>query len=214
MADVDSPVAERVRDLLTPVVDSTGAELLDVEWTGGTLRLKIDEPGGVTTGTLASVNRLVSPVLDQHDPVPGRYTLEVSSPGIERPLRRIEHFRRAVGEQVTIKLVPSAEPRRIQGLLSVVEDDAVTVEVSEVDGVSVDDVEQMTVRLDDISKARTLFDWGPTPKKGKGAKKGKGGNKKKKTKATQPTQQADSDTEASAAVGANPNIDRNGDTDG
>lgn len=213
MVGEESPVADAVRDLLTPVVVTTGAELLDVEWVGGTLRLVIDEPGGVTTKTLASVNRLVSPVLDQHDPVPGRYTLEVSSPGIERPLRTVEHFRRAVGEQVTVKLIPSIEPRRIQGLLAGVDDVQITVEAKEVDGVPLDEEANHVIRLDDVAKARTLFEWGPTPKKGKG-----NGKKKKKSKADKTKQQADrastADGNAKTAVGSSPNIDGNGDTDG
>ncbi len=209
MAGEDSPVADAVRDLLSPVIATTGAELLDVEWVGGTLRLVIDEPGGVTTKTLASVNRLVSPVLDQHDPVPGRYTLEVSSPGIERPLRRVEHFRRAMGEQITVKLIPSVEPRRVQGLLAAVEQDQITVEAKEINGVPLDEEENQVIRLDDIAKAKTVFEWGPTPRKG-----GKGKGKKKKSKASKSKQQADSADDAKAAVGSHPNIDGNGDTDG
>ena len=71
--EMSSPVATKVFELLSPVVATADVELLDVEWTGGTLRVVLDHADGVTTEQLTSVNRLVSPILDQHDPVPGRY---------------------------------------------------------------------------------------------------------------------------------------------
>lgn len=161
-----SPVADKVYNLLASAIATVGPELLDVEWTGGTLRLVIDAEGGVTSGRLAEVNRLVSPLLDQHDPVPGRYMLEVSSPGVERPLRRSEHFQRAIGEQVIVKLETWAEIRRVRGELVAADDDAVTVVAVETDGVKLPETETVTIAFEDISKARTHFDWGPTPKKG------------------------------------------------
>ncbi len=161
-----SPVADRVYALLASAVETLDAELLDVEWTGGTLRLAIDAEGGVTTERLAQVNRLVSPMLDQHDPVPGRYVLEVSSPGVERPLRRADHFRRAIGENVVVKLETWSEVRRVRGELVAADEETVTVEAVETDGVNLPDSETFTIAYGDIAKARTHFDWGPTPKKG------------------------------------------------
>lgn len=172
-----SPVAESVYALLIDPVAATGGELIDVEWTGGTLRLVVDAAGGITTERLADINRLVSPLLDQHDPVPGRYMLEVSSPGVERPLRRPDHFRRAVGEQVILKLEPWSEVRRLRGELLSADDDGVSVEAVEIDGVDLPEVDVHTVSYDTIAKARTHFDWGPTPKKG-----GKTGNPRSKKK--------------------------------
>src|SRR5688572_26160369 len=109
-------VEERVDELLSPVVATLDVELVDVELAGGILRLTVDRPDrrdredGVTTDQLAKVNRLVGPLLDQHDPIPGRYTLEVSSPGLERSLKRPDHYRRAVGEVVVVKLGPGDGP--------------------------------------------------------------------------------------------------------
>ena len=71
-------------DLLSPVVDATGLELVDVELRSGVLTVTVDRPGGVDLEGLTEVNRVVSAVLDERDPIPGRYTLEVSSPGVER----------------------------------------------------------------------------------------------------------------------------------
>jgi ribosome maturation factor RimP len=169
-----SPVAKRVYDLLAPVVATVDAELFDVEWAGGTLRVVADRPDGITTDGLAQINRLVSPILDQHDPVPGRYTLEVSSPGVERPLRRPDHYRRAVGETVIVKAIPGIDPRRVRGLLRSFDGDTLTIEVDEIDGVELDEVEEHRLSMDDIDSARTHFEWGPKPKPGSPeARKGK-----------------------------------------
>jgi ribosome maturation factor RimP len=117
-------VQEQVHKLLAPVVATLSVELFDVEFSGNVLRVVVDEGEGITTDRLAQVNRLISPILDQHDPVPGRYTLEVSSPGLERPLRRASHFERAVGEEIVVKMVPPLKPRRYRGRLAAISLDA------------------------------------------------------------------------------------------
>lgn len=172
-----SPVAERVNDLLAPAMATLGAELVDVVWAGGTLRIVADRPDGITIDGLAEINRLVSPILDQHDPVPGRYTLEVSSPGVERPLRRPDHFRRAVGETVIVKAIPGVDPRRVKGLLRSFEGEVLEIDVVEIDGVDLAEVEPHSISLDEIDTARTHFEWGPAPKPGKGGKRAKGANR-------------------------------------
>lgn len=189
-------VQDRVHDLLDPVVATLDVELVDVEFAGGTLRVTIDRDGGVTTESLAEVNRLISPILDQHDPIPGRYTLEVSSPGLERKLKRPDHYRRAIGEQVLVKLVPDAAHRRLRGQLVAVDASPGTVDldVVEVDGVELDEPERRQVPLSEVTTARTVFEWGPAPKPGgpkaKNAKakssKAKNSKSKKKTKQQAP----------------------------
>ncbi len=168
-------VADTVTELLSPVIETLGVELIDVEWVGSSLRVVVDEGPGITTDRLTEVNRLISPILDQHDPVPGRYTLEVSSPGVERKLTRPLHFTRAVGEDVIVKLEPGHEPRRVKGHLSGFDPDSatITVEAVELDGVDLATAETHQIVLADIAKARTVFAWGPTPKQG-----GKSGSKK------------------------------------
>lgn len=162
------PVADTVDDLLRPVIDSLGVELIDVEWVGSSLRVVVDEGDGITTDRLTEVNRLISPILDQHDPVPGRYTLEVSSPGVERKLTRPLHFTRAVGEDVVVKLSAGNEPRRIKGRLEAFDPEAgrLTVNADEFDGVDLPAPETHHVDLETIDKARTVYHWGPTPKSG------------------------------------------------
>ena len=191
-------VEERVHELLAPIVATLGIELLDVEYNSSALRLTIEEAdGGVTTGRLAEVNRLISPILDQHDPIPGRYTLEVSSPGLERPLKRAEHFRRAIGETIVVKLQPEHRPRRLRGSLLSVDETApadsdlstvgspgtatsIVIDMVEVDGVELDEPEQRTVELSAIDRARTVFEWGPGPKPGQPGAKKSTSNKTKK----------------------------------
>lgn len=191
-------VQDRVHELLAPIVATLDVELVDVEFTGGTLRVIVDSESnenpddGITTKALADVNRLISPILDQHDPVPGRYTLEVSSPGLERPLKRTGHYQRAVGEQIIVKLAASSDPRRVKGrLLEVVvsadadadagTDAEIVIEAVEIDGVELDEPEERRISTSDVATARTVFDWGPSPKPGKSRKKSTAKNTSKKS---------------------------------
>ncbi len=152
-------VAEQVRSLVEPLVTELGLELYDVEQAGAVLRVTVDHPGGVDLTQVAEVTRALSRALDEHDPVPGRYTLEVTSPGLERKLRTPAHFRGAVGSDVTIKLVAGvAETRRIAGVLADADDESVVV---------VADGDEHRIPYAHIDKARTVFEWGPAPKPGR-----------------------------------------------
>lgn len=168
-------IAEEVFDLLDPIVATAGADLFDVEWSGTVLRVLVDAPEGIEVDALAKINRLVSPILDEHDPIPGRYTLEVSSPGVERKLTREPHYRGAIGKQVLVKTLPGHTPRRVKGELKSFVDGSLTIAAVEVDGTDQKDPEDFSINLDDIERARTVFNWGPTPKKG-----GKQNNKQQK----------------------------------
>jgi ribosome maturation factor RimP len=126
-------VTQRVWELAEPLALAQGLELLDVKYRpeGGRviLRLLIDRPdGGVTLDQLTRVSRELGDVLDAHDAVPGRYTLECSSPGLNRPLLREAHFRRAVGQRVHVQTrEPIGDRRHFRGTLEAVGDDGVTV---------------------------------------------------------------------------------------
>ena len=159
-------VAETLYGELSPVVDALGLELVDVELSGATVRVTVDRDGGVDLDALADANRAVSRALDGLDPIPGRYTLEVSSPGLERRLRRREHFARAVGEWVSVRLLPgTGDVRRLQGRLVDADERGVRVEGPEVPGGSAH------IAYDAIERARTVFEWGakpaPTPSRAK-----------------------------------------------
>ena len=166
---------ERVRELVEPLLSRRDLELIDVEHGRGLVRVTVDRDGGVDLETLSQLTREVSRLLDEADPVAGRYTLEVSSPGLERPLRTPSQFRRAVGEQVKIKLVPDVDPeRRVTGTLDAADDHGVTVLV---DGPG--EPAERRLSYDDIERARTVFDWGPPPKPGSGSKPGRQKQKKR-----------------------------------
>ncbi len=146
-------VAGRVRELVGPVVRDAGADLYDVRFGGGVLRILVDRPGGIDVGAIASISRRAGRALDEADAVPGRYTLEVSSPGLERPLRRLEHFAGAIGEQVTIKTrCETLGARRFDGEL--VAADSRGVEIAAPDG-------PLRLDYDQIAKARTVFAFRP-----------------------------------------------------
>jgi len=148
-------VLEQVRRIVEPVLAQQGLECFDVEFAGGRLVVMADRPGGIDLDALTEATRAISFALDEQDPVPGHYVLEVSSPGLERRLRTPDHFRRFVGETLSIKLVATAEgPRRLTGRLDDVETGGIIV-----DG--------RTIAFTDIDRAQTIFEWGPSPKPGK-----------------------------------------------
>lgn len=172
-------VTENVRTLCAPVVDELGIELYDVERAGGILRVTVDSPGGVSLDQVAEATRRISRLLDEHDPVPGRYTLEVTSPGLERTLRTPEHFRRAVGMQASVRVrLADGRVERIGGVIVSADDDAVTVAPD-------DGGPEVRVEYDDVDRARTVFEWGAGPK-GSGAKRSKAKSSKTK-RSTNPT---------------------------
>jgi len=156
---VESTV-ERVRAVVEPVVAAADLELYDVELAAPILRVLVDKAGGVDLAVLGEVTRAVSEALDADDPVPGRYTLEVSSPGLERKLRTPAHFAAAVGKKVRVRTLAGTEgDRRVEGTLTAADDDGVTVETPEGD---------RRIAHDEVERAKTVFEWGPTPPPGGG----------------------------------------------
>ncbi len=120
--------------LLQPVVEELGYSLWEIECSpgqgSGFVRLYLDAEAGITVDDCARVSRAVSEVLDAEDPIPGEYTLEVSSPGLERPLRTAEHFGRFVGETVFVELAqPQGGRRRFLGPLAAADEKTIEVEV-------------------------------------------------------------------------------------
>lgn len=153
---------EAARRAVGPVVAALGCSLYDVELSGAgrqrTLRVTISRDGGLDLDTIAEATRAVSPALDASDAFTGPYLLEVSSPGVERSLRRPEHFLRAVGEHVSVKFHTDAGPRRVRGVVTDADDTGVVVDSG--------DGERVTVAYGDITQARTVFEWGPAPRPG------------------------------------------------
>ena len=140
---------------LSPVLEARGLDLVDVEVHGAQLTVFVDRAGGVGLDELGDATRDVSAVLDALDPMPGRYTLSLSSPGLERRLRTPEHFRRFIGATVSVKLQPGTDsPRRLTGRLDAADDTAITVA-------------GRAIPYGEIERAQTVFEWGPAPKPGK-----------------------------------------------
>lgn len=153
-----SATADRVGGLVAPLLDAD-VRLYDVEYEGHTLRVVLDRPGGLDVGTLSELTRSISAALDEADPIDGSYTLEVSSPGLERRLRTREHFLGALGEQVQLKTRPgSPGDRRARGVLSAVGEHDLTLTLA--DGGS------RVVALGDVTRAQVYVDWSPPPRPG------------------------------------------------
>ena len=162
MADVS--VTDRVHELVAPLLAAHDVEVVDVEQLGATLRVTVDRPGGIDLDAVSDATLVVSDALDRHDPIPGRYTLEVSSPGLERPLRTPAHFQRFVGSDIAVKTKADVEgDRRVEGKLESADDAGFVVA-------------GRRLSYAEVEKARTVFVWEP-------AERGKAKDKPKKSKA-------------------------------
>jgi ribosome maturation factor RimP len=153
-------LSERLTQLLEPVVNALGYELLLLEFSPhrgrANLRLYIDWLDGGAAGIglddCEKVSREVAAALDVADPIPHAYRLEVSSPGLDRPLVKPAHFRRFCGAQVRVQtLVPVAGRQRFQGVLAQADETAVVLRTSE---------GSVRVPLADIERARLVPDFG------------------------------------------------------
>jgi ribosome maturation factor RimP len=147
--DLETPL----RSLLSPL----GLNLYDLELAAGTLNVTVIKDGGVDLEALTKANRVISEWLGVNDPIPGRFTLDVSSPGLERRLRTPAHFRSTVGEVVTLRELREGEAtRRLEGTVLEVDDHSVTLDDQELG--------RVVVPLDNVERARTVFKWGAEAK--------------------------------------------------
>lgn len=184
-------VEDRVRALILPHLDDLGLELFDVEFNGGRLLITIDNEQGLDSGTLYHATRAISREMDESDPIPSAFTLEISSPGLERKLRRPSHWHRSIGDKVSIKVRQDfAAHRRMTGSIVSADDTAAVILVDTGDGNPID-AKELTVPFDVVQKAKTIFDWGPTPKKGGKANQSKSSSKKKQSDSEPTEKEAD-----------------------
>jgi ribosome maturation factor RimP len=163
---VGPPFFSGAMDLETavaPVVEAAGLELVEVtfrrEAGRRVLRVTVDREGGVDLDSIAGVSERISRRLDVEGFEPGPYALEVSSPGVERPLRRPKDFARRVGQKVRVRTHRPVEgARNHTGTITGTSDEAVTIAT---------DAGEREVAFDEIASARTVFEWGPerAPKK-------------------------------------------------
>jgi len=141
--------------LVRPVVEGAGVELVDVAFEGAggrrTLRVTVDRAGGIDLDAIAALSEKIARRLDLEDFGAGRYDLEVSTPGIERPLRTPAQFARAVGVQVKVKTTGPVDGANVHvGRLVAADDEAIVVEI---EGAA------RRVPLADVASARTVADW-------------------------------------------------------
>jgi ribosome maturation factor RimP len=146
----------RLTEMLSPAVDALGFDLLGIEYlragSHSTLRLFIDHEDGITVDNCADVSRQASAILDVEDPIANEYSLEVSSPGVDRPLFTLAHFAAVVSEEVSVKLnVPQDGRRNFKGTLVSIDEDMINVEV---------DNQVFSLLIDNVSKANLIAKFG------------------------------------------------------
>ena len=147
---------EEVKDLAQAVARRRSLRLWDVQMAGrpgqSVLRVFVDSDRGVDLDTVADVSEELSRGLDLRDPIPGRYTLEVSTPGLERSLKSREHFRLSVGRSVVVKTTSPmvGNSNRIEGVIHSADDSAIALKVGD---------DEVTVPYEAIKSARTVFEW-------------------------------------------------------
>ncbi len=123
-------IVHEVIAVCEPLLESLGYECVHLEFRDGVLRFFIDQPDGITVTDCARASRQLEVVLDVEDSIAGKYTLEVSSPGLDRPLARLSDFARFEGQEATVKTRdPIGSRRRFTGTLEGVEDDAIVMAV-------------------------------------------------------------------------------------
>ncbi len=149
-------IAERVEALVTPTITELGYRVWDVEYVkeGAEwyLRITLDSDNGIDINDCEKVSRAVSPLLDEEDPIEDFYYLEVHSPGLERVLRKEEHFAASLGSDVEIRLFAPDENKKksYTGKLTAFENDTVTIDAAG---------EAVSFPMNKVSKVQTIFDF-------------------------------------------------------
>jgi ribosome maturation factor RimP len=156
-------VVSRLEELIQPLMESQGAELVELQYGRpkrgrGILRLFVDRPGGISIEELARISRMVGGLLEVHEVIPGSYTLEVSSPGLTRALKKPEDYQRYVGRLVRVTTRAPWEGRQVHsGIIEGLKDDQVCLK----EGESV-----VCIPLSEIARARLDIDLKKISKEG------------------------------------------------
>ena len=143
-------LADKIWTILEPVVQQQGYEIVEVEVHGNrrsVLRVFLDGPSGIGIDKCAEFSRLFSDILDVEDPIKNAYDLEVSSPGLNRPLRKLAHFKKQIGEEVQVRASTPDGLRKFRGKLKEVHDDKIVLG----DG--------RTIPFGDIDAANVIYDF-------------------------------------------------------
>jgi ribosome maturation factor RimP len=155
--DVESGPARRVAAIIEPTLQSMGYRLVRVKFTGRSLQIMAERPdGSMTVDDCAALSRAISPLLDVEDPIPGSYTLEVSSPGIDRPLVRLEDFERWAGHLARVELkAPVNGRRRFRGVIESASGNAITLTLPP--DANAGDATSVELGFDDIADAKLVL---------------------------------------------------------
>ena len=147
---------QKTEEILTPIVDEYGFELVDVEYVkeGGTwyLRAYVDKPGGISINDCEAVSRRLSDILDEKDFIDDSYIMEISSPGLGRPLKKEKDFKRSLGEEVEVRTYRMIDKKKeFTGILKDYDADTVTIQL--------EDETLKTFEKGDIALIRLAFDF-------------------------------------------------------
>ena len=148
-------IESKVQNLLEPIIQNLGYELYDVlyikEGKDYYLRIVIDKESGIDINDCEKVNDAINDVLDEADYIKDQYFLEVSSPGVERLLRKEKHFEKQIGNKISVKLFKAIENQKeIVGILKSYNQDELIIEQEN---------KEMRIEVKDIAIAKTVFDW-------------------------------------------------------
>jgi ribosome maturation factor RimP len=154
---MSSSIVSKIEAIAERVAEPEGIEVVEVELKGGGrnrfLRISIDKPEGVTHGDCEMISQQVGAILDVEDVVPGAYTLEVSSPGVERKLLKYKDFERFKGKKIKVVLrEPVENARHWEGTLAPCADGLITLEVGE--------GKNIQFPFEQVEKANLKFEWG------------------------------------------------------
>ncbi|MBO5180023.1 MAG: ribosome maturation factor RimP [Clostridia bacterium] len=144
-----------IYDLSLPIVNELEYKLYDVmylkEGKEYYLRIFIDHENGIDLDDCEKVSNRISDMLDEVDPISTQYNLEVSSCGLERHLREIEHYEAAVGKNIELKFFKAVDgQKQVEGILKTIKEDVIIIETEE---------KEFEVKIDDVSSAKILFNW-------------------------------------------------------
>ena len=148
-------IISRLEELILPLIESQGAELVDLQYGmprrgRGILRLFVDRPGGITLEDITRISRMVGGLLEVHDVIPGSYTLEVSSPGLTRALKKPQDYQRSVGRLVRVTTRAPWEGRQVHcGILQGLKDDQLCLKEGD---------RMVCIPLSEIARARLDID--------------------------------------------------------
>ncbi|MCC5950433.1 MAG: ribosome maturation factor RimP [Nitriliruptoraceae bacterium] len=159
MSTKETAMATRIRELATPLAAALGVEVLEVRVNGPKGRrlvrliadlADLEADAGLDIDTITTLSRELNAALDEHDPVPGGYTLEVTSPGADQPLTRPRDFARNLGREVTVDVGDEGDVTTHRGVVAGVTDTELTLQV---------DDDERTIALEAISAARVVLPW-------------------------------------------------------